>query len=69
MQLARLLAVVDQSCAPINKSSNYDPTALATPAARKMSSITELSVIPKSPPIVKQVLGRANVPRGGGGST
>ncbi len=45
---------------------NYDPTAPATPSARTMSSITELSMIPKLHPIVKQVLGGANVPGGGG---
>jgi hypothetical protein len=33
VQQARLLAVVDQSHAPISKSSNLDPTALATPSS------------------------------------
>ncbi len=66
VQHARLLAVVDQSRAPINQSSDYDPTAPATPSARMMSSITEVSMIPKLPPNVEQVLGGANVPGGGG---
>jgi hypothetical protein len=68
VQRARLLAVVDQSRAPINKASDYDPTAPETPSVRTMFSLTELSMIPKFPPIVEQVLGGANVP-GGGGST
>jgi hypothetical protein len=67
VQRARLLAVVDQSRAPINTSSNYDPTAPATPSAGMMSSITGLSFIPELPPMVEQVLGVAHVPGGGGG--
>jgi hypothetical protein len=66
VQRARLLAVVDQSRAPINKSSDYDPTAPATPSARTISSITGLSLIPELPPLVEQVLGKAHVPGGGG---
>jgi hypothetical protein len=65
VQQARLLAVVDQSCAPINKSSNYDPMAQATPSAGTMSSITGLSFIPELPPMVEQVLG-VPLPPGGG---
>jgi hypothetical protein len=65
VQQARLLDVVDQSSVPIYKSSDYDPTAPATPSARTMSWITGLSLIPKLPPLVKQVLGRAHIPRGG----
>jgi hypothetical protein len=65
VQQARLLAVVDQSCVPINKSSDYDPTAPATPSAGAM--ITGLSLIPELPPMVEQVLGGAHVPGGGGG--
>ncbi len=61
MQQARLLAAVDQSRAPINKSSNYDPTALATPSARTMSLITRLSLISELPPLVEQVLGGAHI--------
>jgi hypothetical protein len=47
VQQARLLDVVDQSREPINKSSNYDPTAQATPSAGTMSLITGLSFIPE----------------------
>jgi hypothetical protein len=65
VQQARLLAAVDQSCAPINKSSNYDPMAQATPSAGTMSWITGLSFIPKLPPMVKQVLGVPPPPGGG----
>ncbi len=65
-QQARLLAAVDQSRAPINKSSDYDPTAPVTPSARTMSLGTGLSLIPELPPLVKQVLGGAHVPGGGG---
>ncbi len=67
VQRARLLAVVDQSRASINKSSEYDPMTLATPSAGKMSSITGLSFIPKMPPMVEQLLGGAHAPGGGGG--
>jgi hypothetical protein len=66
MQQARLLAVVDQFRAPINKSSNYDPTAQATPSVGTMSLITGLSFIPELPPMVEQVLGVPPPPRGGG---
>jgi hypothetical protein len=90
VQQARLLAVVDQSHAPINKSRDPDPTALVTPssvdhvncysqrcakkllkqvkvtvAVRMMSLITELSPIPKLPPLVEQVLGSAHIMGGG----
>ncbi len=67
VQQARLLAVVDQSGVPINKSSDYDPTALATLSARTMSLIAGLSLIAGSSPLVEQVLGEAHVPGGGGG--
>ncbi len=65
VQRARLLAVVDLSRSPINKSSNYDPTAPVTPSAGMMSLITGLSFIPKLPLMVEQVLGAPPPPWGG----
>jgi hypothetical protein len=66
VQQARLLAVVDQSRVPINKSSDYDPTAPTTPSVGTMSSVTGLSFIPELSPLDEQVLGGAHVPGGGG---